>query len=167
MNAPIVLVAYSSQSGSTAGIAEVIAFELRAAGIAADCRVAAEVGAIEPYDAIVLGSGVFLRHRQSDGGGFLARNRDALATRALWLFCAGPIGRGTSIDADASGECAVVEVGRAIGARGAAAFGCQDAVRTLEDLDRLPPMDVARVRGWARDIATDLGASRGSLAPTA
>jgi menaquinone-dependent protoporphyrinogen oxidase len=163
MSAPTVLVAFASQHGSTASIAEVIAAELEAAGLMVDRRVASEVESLAPYGALVLGSGVFVRSRSSDGGGFLGRHARELEPQRTWLFCAGPIGRGTSRGADASAECSVMDVARSIGARGAAAFGYVDVEPPLDSFDPAPPVDLARVRAWARDIALDLGYGSGSL----
>ena len=87
-----VLVAFASQNGSTAGIAGTIAAELRDAGLEADCRPVAAVADLARYDAVVLGSGVFVVRSASDGGGFIAGHREELARRAVWLFSAGPIG---------------------------------------------------------------------------
>jgi len=163
MSTPIVLVAFASQSGSTAGIAEVIATELRAAGVSVDCRVSSEVPSLAGYEAVVLGSGVFVRSRATDGGGFLIRFREVLPAVPVWLFCAGPIGRGGSPDAEAT-ESAVMDVARTIGARGAAAFGCQWPGPPPDALDRVPVVDAALVRAWGREIAAALGQAGGSLA---
>jgi menaquinone-dependent protoporphyrinogen oxidase len=155
MSAPIVLVAFASQAGSTASIAEVIATELRAAGLRADCRPASEVDDVTPYGAIVLGSGVFVRGRQSDGGGFLVRHALEVAARPTWLFCVGPIGRGGGTELEPASDGPVVVVARAIGARGAAAFGTGPGHEAdADDIGR--PVDLTRVRTWARGIAAEL-----------
>lgn len=158
-----VLVAFACQSGSTAGIAETIATELRKSGLAADCRPIAAVTDLEPYGAIVLGSGVFLVRRQSDGAGFITRHADELGRRIVWLFSAGPIGGPDTTEAGdpLCDEAAVVRVAHAIGARGAATFGTArlrvaawDGGRPLGD-----PHDLERVQVWARSIAAELGRS--------
>jgi menaquinone-dependent protoporphyrinogen oxidase len=87
-----VLVAFATRAGSTAGIAGAIATVLRHAGFTVDCHVASEVTDVTPYSAVILGSGVFVPSRRSDGGGFLARHETSLAARPVWLYCAGPIG---------------------------------------------------------------------------
>ena len=56
-----VLVAYGSKHGSTAEIAEAIAATLREAGLQADCVKAGDVRSLEGYDAVVLGSAVYMR----------------------------------------------------------------------------------------------------------
>ena len=155
-----VLVAFASQNGSTAGIAETIATELRRAGFAVDCRPVAAVTDLEPYGAVVLGSGVFLVRRRSDGGGFLARHVDGLRGRAVWLFSAGPIGGpDTASPGDPlCDEAPVVRVAHAIGARGAATFGtarlrvaANDGGQPLGDW-----RDLERVQVWARSIAAEV-----------
>jgi menaquinone-dependent protoporphyrinogen oxidase len=154
MRATTVLVAFASQSGSTAQIAEAIAGELRAAGLVVECRPASEVHSLRPYGALVLGSGVFLRRRSSDGGGFLAHHAASVRERPVWLFCSGPIGRGRGSEGPSAGECPVMDVAHAVGARGAAAFGSLSMDRGAAAFDR--PVDMDGVRAWARGIAAAL-----------
>ena len=162
MSADRVLIAFSSQQGSTAGVAETIAMELRDAGFTVDCLPVAVVTDLEPYGAVVLGSGVFLAGRRCDGGGFISRHADRLGGLPVWLFSAGPIG-GTGAEAGhpSPEEAPVVRVARAIGARGAATFGAARLCGT--DDDRRPTAadwgEAARVRGWAWSIAVELARS--------
>lgn len=155
-----VLVAFSSRTGSTAGIAEAVAAVLRQAGLAVDCRPAGEVADLAPYRAVVLGSGVFLPSRASDGGGFLTRHAAALASRPVWLFCIGPIGRGPARPGDGAGrsdgECTVVAVARAIGARGVAVFGTLGLPDGEDPIARLLPVEDEEVRAWARGILAEV-----------
>jgi menaquinone-dependent protoporphyrinogen oxidase len=147
-----VLVAYANQAGSTAGIADKIASALVDDGLAVDCRPAADVTDLAPYAAIVLGSGVFVPSRRSDGNGFLARHEPDLGGRDVWLFAAGPIGR--CPDPSEHGDAAVVAVGRAIGARGTAVFGPIGLPDDTDPATQLAdPAGSARVRAWAHDIA--------------
>ena len=159
MSAIHVLVAFASRAGSTAGIAEEIANVLSGAGLEVDSRPAGDVTDVTPYDALVLGSGVFLPHRGSDGGGFLVRHGAALETRAVWLFSAGPIGQGRAVN-DAGplgeGDCSVAEVARSVGARGCAEFGTPVPEPGADPMAELAPVDVARVRAWACEIAAEL-----------
>jgi menaquinone-dependent protoporphyrinogen oxidase len=156
-----VLVAFANQAGSTAGIAGSIATVLRRAGLTVECRVASEVEDVTGYDAVILGSGMFVPRRASDGGGFLARHRAALAPKPLWLYCAGPIGRGRcpagATDAETD-ECSVVAVGRSVGARGTAIFGPVGLPDDADPMERLAPVNQERVRTWAAEIATELRA---------
>ena len=155
-----VLVAFASQHGSTAGIAEAVVTELRRAGFAADCRPAASITDLAGYGAVVLGSGVFLARRPSDGGGFITRHRDQLAERAVWLFSAGPIGGPDAIAAGIphDAEAPVARVARAIGARGWAAFGTARLQVAANDggIPQGDWQDLERVRSWAASIAAEL-----------
>lgn len=168
-----VLVAFANQAGSTAGIANTIAGVLRRSGYVVDCRVASEVSDLTPYAGVVLGSGVFVPGRRTDGGGFLARHAAAIASRPLWLFSAGPIGRGRCAAGSApstAAECSVVVVARAVGARGAAVFGPIGLSADGDPLEELGPVNVQRVRAWAAEIAAQLRAApaagrSGTLAP--
>lgn len=165
LSAQRILVAFASRSGSTAGIAQAIADVLQGAGMAVDTQPAGEVTDVTPYTAVVLGSGVFLPHRRSDGGGFLLRHAPALASRAVWLYCAGPIGRGRAGNGagpDGSGDCNVAEVARAVAARGSAVFGTPVPALADDPLAQLTPVDLARVRSWASEIATELAEASGS-----
>jgi menaquinone-dependent protoporphyrinogen oxidase len=161
-----VLVAFSSRSGSTAGAADAIAAVLVAAGLAVDCRPKEEVADVTPYGAVILGSGVFVPGRASDGGGFLERHAAALRTRRVWLFCAGPIGAraGRGGSEAAADECAVVTVGRTIGAAGVATFGTIGMPGGEDPVAALYPADARQVRAWAESIAADLGAAPRSAA---
>jgi menaquinone-dependent protoporphyrinogen oxidase len=159
VSAKRVLVAFASRSGSTAGIAEVIAAELSDAGLAVDSLPAGDVLDVTPYGAVVLGSGVFLPRRGSDGGGFLVRHEAVLKSRAVWLFSAGPIGRGrpgNGAGPAASGDCSVAEVARSVGARGCAEFGPPVPEPGADPVAELAPVDVALVRSWAREIVAGL-----------
>lgn len=158
MAATRVLVAFANQRGSTAAIADVIAHELRAAGLDAACVPASEVASLHGWDALVLGSGVFVRTRATDGCGFLAHHAASVRTTPVWLFCSGPIGRGRDADGRPAAECPVFEVARRVGARGAAAFGTLSMDRAADEFDR--PVDMRRVRAWAQEIAAALGRPR-------
>jgi hypothetical protein len=156
-----VLVAFANRAGSTAGIAGAVATVLRRAGFTVDCLVASEVSDVTAYAAVILGSGVFVPSRRSDGGGFLARHEVALASRPVWLFCAGPIGRGrcpAGVTASETEDCSLAAVARAVGARGSAVFGPIGLPADSDPLESLGPLNTERVRAWAREIAEELRA---------
>ena len=158
VNPKRVLVAFSSRSGSTAGTAEEIAAVLRSAGFVVDCRPKEEVTDVTLYRAVILGSGMFVASRSSDGGGFLERHRTALRGRDIWLFSAGPIGGRAGRGGDGrSDESAVVTVARAIGARGVTVFGTLGMPGGTDPVASLVPAGRREIRAWAADIAADLG----------
>jgi hypothetical protein len=156
-----VLVAFASEQGSTAGIARAIARALRAQGIDVDCLPAGSVTDVSPYEGVILGSGVFLPRRLSDGQGFLPRHAAALRGRPLWLFAAGPLGRVAPDDPRSNAgrpgcDSPLEQVARSVGARGLAAFGASPEEAMQPGAGDSPYRERERVRGWANAIAADL-----------
>jgi menaquinone-dependent protoporphyrinogen oxidase len=88
-----ILVVVASRHGSTHEIAEAIAQELRAPGHTVEVRNAADAGAPETYDAVIIGSAVYMGHWLSEAAHFVDRNRARLAAVPVWLFSSGPVGR--------------------------------------------------------------------------
>jgi menaquinone-dependent protoporphyrinogen oxidase len=87
-----VLVAYASKMGATAGIASAIGTELRHAGHDVDVREVDAVTTIDEYDAVVLGSAIYLRRWRPDAVRFLRKHTRELRDRQVWLFHSGPVG---------------------------------------------------------------------------
>lgn len=87
-----VLVAVASRHGSTREIAAAIAAELQAAGIDGDLCEAGQVPQLDGYDAVVLGSAVYMGNWLQEAREFVERYRDDLAAMPLWLFSSGPLG---------------------------------------------------------------------------
>jgi menaquinone-dependent protoporphyrinogen oxidase len=87
-----VLVVHASKAGATAGIAERIASTLTREGHVAVARPTDQAGDPSRYDAVVLGSAVYLGHWLKEARTYAQQQRDALVTRPVWLFSSGPIG---------------------------------------------------------------------------
>lgn len=87
-----VLVSAASRHGATAEIARRIGDVLSSAGIEADVRPPEEVASVAPYDAVVLGSGVYAGRWLGPARRFIERESAALAARPVWLFSSGPLG---------------------------------------------------------------------------
>jgi len=87
-----VLVVYASRYGATQGIAERIAAILRQQGLEAIAQPAQQASDPAAFDAVVIGSAVYYFHWLWKAKWFVRRNRDALATRPVWLFSSGPLG---------------------------------------------------------------------------
>jgi menaquinone-dependent protoporphyrinogen oxidase len=89
-----VLVSTAGKHGSTGEIATRIAEKLRAglsADVVVDVLAAAEVGEATSYDAVVLGSAVYMGRWLADARS-LAERIALLPPRPIWLFSVGPIG---------------------------------------------------------------------------
>ncbi len=86
-----VIVVYTSRYGSTRGIAEFIAEKLREHGVQAEARSVDAAPDVEGYDAVVIGSAVYMEHWMKEAAEFVRRNRTVLAERPVWLFSSGPL----------------------------------------------------------------------------
>lgn len=89
---PRVLVAHASRHGSTAGIAERIAEQLRGAGLDAVALEVDEVEDVGAWDACVIGAATYMSHWLRPATRFVRRNEELLAERPVWLFSSGPVG---------------------------------------------------------------------------
>ena len=89
-----VLVAYGTKYGATAEIAERIGQVLRDAGLGADVKAADRAGDPGRYDAVVLGSAVYIGQWRKEAAKFLEANEAALAQKPVWIFSSGPTGEG-------------------------------------------------------------------------
>jgi menaquinone-dependent protoporphyrinogen oxidase len=86
-----VLVAYGTKNGSTAQIAETVAEVLRKQGLAAEALPARSVTSVSPYDAVVVGGGLYAGRWHRDARRFVRRHRRSLARRPVCLFSSGPL----------------------------------------------------------------------------
>lgn len=87
-----VLVAYASRYGSTKSIAEFMASRLRDDGIPATVASVEEQPEVGQFDALVVGSGVYMGHWLKPAVRFVRDGTKVLATRPTWLFSSGPLG---------------------------------------------------------------------------
>jgi menaquinone-dependent protoporphyrinogen oxidase len=92
------LVTYATKHGATAEIAEKIGQVLREAGLSTDVLPADRVGDLTPYQAVVLGSAVYIGRWRKEAVKFLKANEQALAERPVWLFSSGPTGEGDPVE---------------------------------------------------------------------
>jgi menaquinone-dependent protoporphyrinogen oxidase len=158
------LVAFASKNGSTAEIAEAIADALRDAGVDVDCRAAGTVHSLEGYDAVVLGSAVYMKRWMADARHLFRRHRRELAELPFWIFSSGPCGAKPD---PAWGEPPRL-VGQAedLGVRDHIVFGgrlpAEPAGFMEKAMVRDTPAECAdlrdwdQIRGWASGIAAAL-----------
>lgn len=87
-----VLIAVSSKHGSTAEIAESIGATIREAGIEVDIVDAEHVEAVIPYDAVIVGSALYMGRWMGPARGLINHSAEILRARPVWLFSSGPLG---------------------------------------------------------------------------
>jgi len=87
-----VLVAYASKHGSTQGIAERIAEQLRQLGKEAEARPVGEVSDPGSYEAFVIGSAIYYGSWLKEAAEWVHQHQAVLAQHPVWLFSVGPLG---------------------------------------------------------------------------
>ena len=92
-----VLVAYATKYGATAEIAEKIGQVLGQAGLRTHVLPTDRVSDLTPYNAVVLGSAVYVGQWRKEAATFLEANEKKLAERPVWLFSSGPTGEGDPV----------------------------------------------------------------------
>jgi menaquinone-dependent protoporphyrinogen oxidase len=92
-----VLVAYGTKYGATAEIAEKIGQVLGQAGLSTDVLPADKVGDLAAYQAVVLGSAVYVGAWRKEAVRFLKDNEAALTGKPVWIFSSGPTGEGDPV----------------------------------------------------------------------
>lgn len=163
-----VLVSAASLHGATAEIAQAIGQALSEQGFTVGVIPPGDVRSLDGYDAVIIGSAVYMGHWLDPAKDFVDRFRGALADHPVWLFSSGPVGKPSSklaqsMDQDPADLSGIVEAIRA-----------QDHRRFAGKLDRkhlhLPQRasllvfrglegdfrDWADIRQWAQGIARQL-----------
>jgi menaquinone-dependent protoporphyrinogen oxidase len=161
-----VLVAYASKYGSTQGIAERIAEQLRQLGKQAEARSMDNIADPGSYEAFVLGSGIYAGSWLKEATKWVHRHQAVLDQHPVWLFSSGPLGTEVK-DIDSFRPKEMAEFQQAIRPRDERIFfGALDyhklsfpermilkAVRSPEGDFR----DWPAIESWAASIAQDLG----------
>ncbi len=100
-----ILIAYSTNSGSTAEVAETIALELENGGHSAEVKRIADVSDLSGYDAVVVGAPMIFGW-QSAARKFLKRNQSQLKEKKMAYFsCAARL---TRVEEERLPQCPVV-----------------------------------------------------------
>jgi menaquinone-dependent protoporphyrinogen oxidase len=161
-----VLVAYATKHGSTAEIAEAVADALRASGLRADCVESGGVTHLGPYDAVVLGSAVYMKRWRGDARAFLRRHGKALAEMPFWVFSSGYVGDPKEDNPAWAEPPKVIKQVEQLGAREHVVFGGRIPLEPRGPIERsmvksTPPefrdrRDWDEIRAWATRIGAQL-----------
>ena len=150
-----VLVTFGSKHGATAEIAGAVAETLRGCGLDVECVEAGNVDSLDGYDAVILGSAVYMRRWRREARGFVRHFAGELAQRPFWVFSSGPVGD------PAKDNAAWLEPGRTIrelerlGVREHVVFGGRSTSSGIPEQFR-DRRDWNEIRAWARTIADAL-----------
>ena len=85
------LVTVASKHGGTDGIGTRIADTLRDAGIDTDEIPPEDITTLDAYDAVVVGSGIYMGRWLGEARHFVNSHVDELRLLPVWLFASGPI----------------------------------------------------------------------------
>jgi len=163
-----VLVAYGTKHGSTAEISERIGDTLRADGHEVEVTPAGDVRDVGGYDAVVLGSAVYMGRWRKEPLKLLKRLGRDLDGRPLWLFSSGP---GADDEPDPANKWQhpkkVREAGERLGARDQVVFGgrvsaepgnfMERAMVKNTPADKRDARDFEAIAAWAHDVGRQLG----------
>lgn len=147
---PRVLVTAASRHDSTREIAEAIAAGLRERGIDAQMLPLADVSTLAGYDAVVLGSAVYMGRWLAEVRRFAQVHTSRLGSIPTWLFSSGPLGPADHIFP--AGEPADVPVLlRLTRARGHRTFAGRLEMKRLHFTERAMARAVHAPEGDSRD----------------
>jgi len=159
-----ILVTAASRHGATAEVATAIGHALADAGLEVEVRPLHGLDGVAGYNAVLLGSGVYMGRWLPEATDFVRRHAVELGARPVWLFSSGPIGSPVpKPDGDPVG---IVELAASIRARGHRTFaGRLDRDRLgigeklMVSAVRAPDGDFRdweAIRAWAGEIADEL-----------
>ena len=160
-----VLVTYASKHGSTAEIAETVAETLRNSGMDVDCLDTAHVFSVDPYEAVVLGSAIYMRRWRPQARHFLRKYAATLRERPFWVFSSGPCGQPRNANGEWGEPHRTIAKAQLLGMRGHIVFGGRLSLQShglaRAMAERCPPRyrdrrDWDQICAWAQSIARQL-----------
>ena len=169
-----ILVAAASRHDATTEVAHRIAAVLKTADIDVDERRPEEVGDLDAYDGVVLGSAIYAGHWLKAAKDLVERTSTRMRALPIWLFSTGPLGvpprpEGLPVDVAPMLEQSGAREHRLFGGRldkRDLGFGEKALVRMVGAADGdYRPWD--EIEAWAGEIASTLTASTRDASPGA
>ncbi|MEA2025566.1 MAG: flavodoxin domain-containing protein [Chloroflexota bacterium] len=158
-----VLVAVASKHGATLEIGQVIEASLHSSGLDVEFMRVEDVANLGPYDALVLGSGVYAGHWLRPAREFVDIHEGELRHLPVWLFSSGPVGdppKPLENPAEVAGVVKRIEVrGHRLFAGKIEGSDLGISEKALVALVRAPDGDFrpwSEISTWAESIATQL-----------
>lgn len=158
-----VLVTVASRHGSTFDIATMIGAELERFGIEVTVAPPEMIDSVDEYDAVILGSAVYIGRWLESARDFVERMAASLAGRPVWLFSSGPVGEPLKPHEEAAD---VAPIAALVNARAHHVFSGRvdpDTLgigeRAILSLVRAQSGDFRRwedVRAWSASVASEL-----------
>lgn len=145
-----VLVTSATRHGATGEIADALVAGLQRRGTDADSRPVTDVCALDGYDAVVLGSAVYMGRWLAPARDFANRHASALAVLPVWLFSSGPLGPAEHL-VPAGAPSGIEAIASATNARGHRTFAGRLDPATLGRAERIVARAVHAPNGDSRD----------------
>jgi menaquinone-dependent protoporphyrinogen oxidase len=166
-----ILVVFGSKNGGTAGIARIVADALRAFGHTVEVKDAATDPDPRPFDAVIVGAGLYSNHWVRSARRFVEGHAATLERKPVWMFSSGPLDESARREVIPPVE-QVRGLMRRTGARGHATFGGRLVAHPRGILARWMARritgdwrDPEQIRAWANDVARSLASFERVAAP--
>ena len=145
-----VLVTAASRHDATREIADAIVSGLAQRGVDAEARPVEQIGTLDDFDAVVVGSAIYMGRWLKAARELVSDNAAALSSMPVWLFSSGPLGPPDHLVPP--GESADTErLGELVGARGHELFAGRLERSSLGFAERATAKAVHAPEGDCRD----------------
>lgn len=157
---PNILIAFATRHGATHEIAETLKETFVNRGLSAETKPVQDVRSLDGYDAVIIGSAVYMGRWMKAARSFVDEHRGDLAGKDVWLFSSGPVGEPADAADEPFGIDEVVSVAHAhahrifAGKIDRSELGL--AERAVIRMVKAPDGDYRdwdAIRGWAHEIA--------------
>lgn len=147
-----ILIAYATKYGSTAGIATTLGEALSARGLQVDVRPVREVRTLEGYDAVILGSPVYMGNWLSESVAFVRTHQAELSRLPVALFTVHMLNQGEDETSRAARQGYTAPIRALLPGAQEMFFAGKIDYYTLSFFDRLITRLVAKQSGQSKPV---------------